>query len=380
MLILLGSVAGCAPSVNVQQGPKPGAIPQTQAARPLPPAEPARPAAEATKRAAILLPLSGPQAALGQNLLDAAQLAVLEAGSDGFALLPLDTTGTPGGAAAAARTALRDGAQIVLGPVFTNEVEAVKPVLAAQQVPMLALSNNGALAAPGAYILGLTPQDQASRLEDFAHAQNLQRLVALIPDGAFGTAFEEGLSEDILIARYRSDADLPKALDQIAAHGGVHGIFVAESGSLLQPLLDGLASRKLNNAKLFGPSNWAQFAAAPATLPVGLVGATYVGIDPQAAASFATRYQDTFGKPPAAIAGLAYDATAIAAVLARNSATTLNNSPYSLINLTNTQGFRGTTGLLRFDGDGLSRRGWTLYTLTPNGAEVSEPEPSRFGT
>lgn len=379
MLMLLASVAGCAPSVNVQQGPKTSVLPQTQAARPLPPAEPARPAAEASKRAAILLPLSGPQAALGQNLLDAAQLAVLEAGGDGFALLPFDTTGTPGGAAAAARTALRDGAQIVLGPVFTTEVEAVKPVLAAQQVPMLALSNNGALAAPGAYILGLTPQDQATRLEDHARAQNLQRLAALVPEGAFGDAFEAGLSEDVLITRYRSDADLPKALDQIAAHGGVHGVFVAESGSLLQPLLDGLASRKLGSVKLFGPSNWAQFAAAPATLPVGMVGATYVAIDQQASAAFASRYQDSFGKPPAAIAGLAYDATAIAAVLARTGATTLNNSPYSLINLTNPQGFKGTTGLLRFDGDGLSRRGWTLYTITPNGAEVSQPEPSRFG-
>ncbi|MBF0356827.1 MAG: ABC transporter substrate-binding protein [Alphaproteobacteria bacterium] len=65
-------------------------------------------------RAALLVPLSGPSASLGKSLLNAAQLALFEMSGAGFSLLPIDTKGTPEGAAAAARQALDHGAQVIL--------------------------------------------------------------------------------------------------------------------------------------------------------------------------------------------------------------------------------------------------------------------------
>ena len=60
------------------------------------------------QRVAILLPLSGPHADIGQPMLQAAQLAMDAQG--GPPIDAKDTGGTPDGAAAAARAAIADGA------------------------------------------------------------------------------------------------------------------------------------------------------------------------------------------------------------------------------------------------------------------------------
>ena len=43
-------------------------------------------------------------------------------------LVPKDTKGTPEGARAAAESAVHEGAELILGPLFAQEVEAVAPV------------------------------------------------------------------------------------------------------------------------------------------------------------------------------------------------------------------------------------------------------------
>ena len=49
-----------------------------------------------------MLPLSGPAAALGQDMLQAAQMALFDVGPNDVVLLPRDTGGTPEGARRAA--------------------------------------------------------------------------------------------------------------------------------------------------------------------------------------------------------------------------------------------------------------------------------------
>ncbi|HET6519937.1 MAG TPA: ABC transporter substrate-binding protein, partial [Geminicoccaceae bacterium] len=112
---LLLALAGCAsPSV-----PPPAPAPQPPAAE-LPPAEP---------RIGLLLPLSGSAQPLGEDMLQAAQMALFDVGENELVLLPRDTRGTPDGAAAAARAVLSDGAGLIIGPVFSESVSAVAGVV-----------------------------------------------------------------------------------------------------------------------------------------------------------------------------------------------------------------------------------------------------------
>ena len=91
------------------------------------------PPAAGPVKVALLVPLSGANAELGKAMLEAAQLALFATGSDRLTLVPRDTGGTPDGAAGAARSAIGEGAQLILGPLLAAEVEAVKPVAARGQ-------------------------------------------------------------------------------------------------------------------------------------------------------------------------------------------------------------------------------------------------------
>ena len=96
-LIVLLLAGGCAgrEETTTSGGLQPGAGSSAPTQPLVPPA-----------RVGLLLPLSGPGAGLGQDLLDAAQLALFDAGRTDLQLLPRDTGDKPEQAEAAARAAL----------------------------------------------------------------------------------------------------------------------------------------------------------------------------------------------------------------------------------------------------------------------------------
>jgi branched-chain amino acid transport system substrate-binding protein len=114
-------LAGCAPNLPPPQAPS-----QPQAATPAPtPISPSEglttPAAPATAKVALLLPLSGQNAAIGRTLMQAAEMGVFDSAGDDFSLVVRDSAalGGPGGAV---RSAMQEGAKLVLGPVFSTEI------------------------------------------------------------------------------------------------------------------------------------------------------------------------------------------------------------------------------------------------------------------
>lgn len=73
---------------------------------------------------ALLLPLSGSNAAIGRSLQQAAEMALFDAGSPAVEFLPRDTAGSPGGAAEAMRGAIAAGARFAVGPLTAAETSA----------------------------------------------------------------------------------------------------------------------------------------------------------------------------------------------------------------------------------------------------------------
>ena len=142
---------------------------------------------------AILLPLSGARADIGQAMLHAAQLAL-----DGAGAPPLDakdTGGTPDGAAAAAQAAIAEGAGLILGPLTSPETAAVAPIARAANVAVLAFTNDPSQAQPGVWTLGITPGQQVRRLVAAAQAQGKSQFAALLPDTDFGRAMGQALTQ-----------------------------------------------------------------------------------------------------------------------------------------------------------------------------------------
>ncbi len=140
---------------------------------------------------ALLLPLTGANAAIGQALENAAKLAFSSAGAP--ALDVRDTASTPAGAAIAAQAAIAAGDGIILGPLTSAEAHAVAPIAQAAQVNVLSFTNDSTAAAPGIWTLGITPTQQVNRIVAVAQSAGRTQLAALLPDDDFGHRLSDAL-------------------------------------------------------------------------------------------------------------------------------------------------------------------------------------------
>lgn len=340
-------------------------------------------------KVALLLPLTGPSAAIGQPMLDAAQLALFDMAGDRFELLPRDTKGTPAGAADAARQAIADGARLILGPLFAAEVAAVRPVAQNAGVDVLAFTNDWTQGGPGTYVMGFVPADQVGRVAGYARSRGITRFVALAPRTAYGDAVVSALQSAsqklggtvTQVERYDPAVpDLSVPAKQVAAQGAAlpQAVVLAEGGPRAQALANALAANGVppQQVKLLGTGLWDDSQQGTAALgqEPALVGAWYAAPAPQARSEFEAKFEQTYGKKPPRIATLSYDATAIAAVLARMG----GPAPFDRVAMTNPSGFEGIDGLFRLRPNGLVERGLAVLEVTPNGARVVDPAPPSF--
>ncbi|WP_145619751.1 penicillin-binding protein activator [Nitrospirillum bahiense] len=428
LALLAGALlAGCASQPTVTAPPRAAQAPQQspqqatgpQAAQPQPEAAPAQaeaapaPAtvpADETVRVALLLPLSGKAASLGEAMQQAAQMALFDTADSHFQLLIRDTKSTPEGSVAAAQDALAAGATLLIGPVYGVDAKAVTP--AAGTVPVLSFSNDATVAdthapAGGTWVLGFQPQDQVARVVSYAASRGLTRLALLAPVGGNGDMVEQAMRDaaakagaDVTrAARYQptqkdvSDtikrlsnfdqrhAQMAAAREATASKDGKPGpaveelpfqaILIAEGGQRLKEVAPLLPFFDIDPGpvRFLGTGQWDEpgIGREPA-----LVGGWYASAAPDARQGFEKRFNDVYGQRPPRLATLAYDATALAAVLAKG------HKAYVRENLTDPNGFAGIDGVFRLLPTGQVERGLSVLEVTKTGVTVVDPAPTSF--
>ena len=401
-LLLLLCLAGC--GGTVPSFPRGG-----QAAPPLPPQEVAPPATEQPPPAlppgpagkvplapgekatvGLLLPLSGPNASLGQGMLDAAQIALFDIQGARIALLPRDTRGTAEGAGTAARDALDQGARLLIGPLTAPEVEAVKPIAAERGVAVLGFSTLVNVAGGGTYVMGLLPSEEVRRVVSFARQKGAQRFAVLAPGNAYGQLVVQAL-------RTEADAEQVSVVDPVffnpgavdlapsvrqlthydkskpAGEPGFDAVLLPEGGQQLKLLGPLLPQYGLDPGKVhyLGTGLWDDPSLASES---ELEGAWYAAPDPNGRADFEKRFAALYGHPPPRLATLAYDATALAAALSRGP----EGADFSADALTNPNGFLGLDGIFRLRADGRVERGLAVIEIHKTGSTIMSPEPQSF--
>jgi branched-chain amino acid transport system substrate-binding protein len=394
--------------IGVPQFPNGGAQlpPPAAAAVPAPASSAAGPA-----KVAVLLPLSGQNAALGKAMLEAAQLALFTTGNDRLTLIPRDTAGTPEGAAAAAHSAVADGAQLILGPLLAAEVEAVRPVAAAAHINVIGFSTATQLAGGNVFLMGFLSRQEVVREVAFARDRGLDRFAALAPNSAYGRLTTDALRAAVgaggggvgivRIAYFDpGGADLTAAIGrllQTAAGVGpapaadsatpaaaqpanidFDALLLPEGGTQLKDIARRLKAAGLDTAqvRLLGSGLWddPSIAGEPA-----LYGGWFAASPPEAGHEFERRFQQTYGEPPPRLASLAFDAAALAAVLAENGAgSSGDGGPFAREAILNPRGFTGVDGLFRFTPQGLVQRGLAVLEIGPQGDTVVSPAPQSF--
>jgi branched-chain amino acid transport system substrate-binding protein len=356
-----------------------------------PPAHPAPKPAGAAK-VALLVPLTGPNAALGKGMLDAAQMALFDNSGSRLELIPRDTGGTAAGAAAAARAAVADGAQLILGPLLATEVEAVKPVAVQKRVNVIAFSTVTQLAGGNVFLMGFLPRQEVVREVGFARERGLARFAALAPNSAYGHLMTDALravteADGATLADFEfydpSGGEAAEPIRRLLAHGqtagegagaGFDALLLPEGGARLRALARALVAAGLDirAVRLLGSGLWDEpdIGNEP-----GLQGGWFAAAGPQARQAFEQRFQGVYGHAPPRLSALGYDAAALAAVLAKSEA---GGALFSRAAITNPSGFTGVDGLFRFSDDGLVQRGLAVLEVDPQGAEVVSPAPKSF--
>ena len=403
--------------------PPPPAVvaPPPVVAAPLPSALPVvRPVVEGPARVAFLVPLSGAAAALGQAMLDAAHLALFDLGNDAIVLIPRDTQGTPEGAAAAARAVLAEGAELIVGPLTSAEATAVSGPARLAQVNVLAFSSDRSIAGNGVFALGITPQAQVERIVAYAQNRGMAPIAALVPNTVYGNTVVETLRQTALrlapgmlgpVERYDSvDSNLSPVVRRLANYEsrraeltalrralegttdpttrealrqldgtdtigevGFKSILLPEGGDRLLSIAPLLAFYDIDPArvKLLGTSQWddPRLGREPV-----LVGGWFAAPAANARAGFERRFKEVFERDAPRLATLAYDAVALAALLART-----DESPdFSMSALTDPSGFAGVDGIFRFRLDGTIERGLAVMEIRREGMRIVDPAPETF--
>src|SRR5579871_2854476 len=137
-------------------------------------------------RVALMLPLSGRSAPIGQDLQQAAELSLFDTGAKELALANYDSGDTPDQAGGAYRKARTEGVALVLGPLFGPSATSLAPMVKEGGANVISFSNDEQAARPGVWIMGIATPPQVRRVVDHALSVGIRRFAAFAPQSTYG--------------------------------------------------------------------------------------------------------------------------------------------------------------------------------------------------
>lgn len=375
LALVAASVAACVPRSRPEPPPR--------AAEPEPEPErverPSRlPPDETRNRVAVLVPLSGANAALGQSILNAANLALFDTGGQRIRITAYDTAS---GAASAANEALADGNGLFLGPLLAEDVRAVAPVARRADVPVVAFSNDTGVAGEGVYLMGFTPAASIDRVVAFARSRGAQRFGGLVPDSLYGERAGRALVQAVEAAEgavsgvqtyERSAAGLHAAATRLAAQGRHDAVLIADGAQFALQAVPVVRAAS-PQPRILGTELWA--TEADLGSQAGLRGAWFAAPSNASFGAFRTRYRARYGRDPYRLASLGYDSVLLAVRIAADWPV---GRPFPETALRDRTGFVGVDGAFRFGRDFIAERALEVREVTAAGTNVVSPAPRGF--
>ena len=339
---------------------------------------PGLPVDEQRHRVALLVPQTGPDAAVGTSLQNAVMMALADSRSERIRITTYDT-GT--GAVAAAQAALADGNKLILGPLLADDVRAVAPIARASNVPLISFSNDSSVAGNGVFLMGFEPGQSVARIVAHARREGKSRFGALLPRSTYGDRAAAALRSAIgaaggtLVASEvydRSAAGLSGAARRLGNAGAIDAVLIADASSTAARAVPLLRTAGLNaSAMTLGTELWNNDSSIAAQLP--LRGARFASVSDAMFNQMAGSYRQRYGRTPYRIASLGYDAVLLTARVAREWRV---GSLFPQSRLLASDGFGGVDGIFRFDNRGVAIRALEVSEVRATGPAVIDPAPS----
>lgn len=330
-------------------------------------------------RVALLVPLTGPNAAVGESISNAANMAVLDTGGKTIRVTMYDTAT---GAAAAAQKAIAEGNRLILGPLLAEDVRIVAPIARAARVPVVTFSNDVGVAGNGVYVMGFAPAQSIERIVAYARSKGATKFAGLVPSGLYGqrssTAFlrsvESAGGQVVSLQTFdRSAGSISAAVTRMAGKSPYDAVLVADSARVAAQAAPMIRAKGGASARLLGTELWnaeGALAASPA-----LRGALFASVSDGVYNQLSTKYRTRFGKGPYRLASLGYDAVLL---VTRIGGDWKFGSVFPAARLSDPGGFTGIDGAFRFGRDGVAERALEVQQAGPGGFVVVDAAPRGF--
>lgn len=333
-------------------------------------------------RVGLLLPLTqgGQPSLVGESLKNAAELAIADTGGTQVTLLVKDTGGSAAGGRASAQAAIREGAEIILGPLFAPAVRAAGGVAREAGKPVIAFSTDTSVAARRVYLLSFLVENYVDRIVEYAASKGRKSVGALVPNTTYGNIALAELQQSAsrrglrvaAVERYNPGGGSAAAARIGAAASSMDALFIPEQAGAMTEISTALTSAGVdpNRVLILGTGLWND--ARVMNLPL-LQGAVFAAPENAGFNAFADRYRARFNKDPTRIATLTYDAVTLAVALAGQQGP---KYPENL--MTNPSGFNGADGLFRFRADGTNQRGLAVLQIRRGTTSPVSAAPRSF--
>ena len=325
-------------------------------------------------RVALLVPISGTYATIGQAIANATTKALLDTNAQNLRITTYDTAS---GAGPAAAKAIADGNKLILGPLNAEDVTAVAVVARPAHVPMITFCNDADVAARDVFVFGQVPRQSVARVIGYARAHGVTSVGAIIPAGVYGQRVVAGLSGAARMSNVRvvdietyerTNTSVGSAIRRVKAKGQVDAILIADGARIAL-----LAAPFASGVRLLGTELWAGESAITQSKP--LQGAWFATVADDHFGQFERSYKSRFGTSPPRIATLGYDAVLLTLNVARGWK---DASVFPTGKLYDPQGFLGIDGVFRFNEFGIAERAMEVREVGSGTFVTVSPAPAHF--
>ena len=351
----------------------------------------------------ILLPLSGKHSKIGNSLLKAAKLSLNKTKNPHIKLFIKDTEDNNINIITSYYDLINEDVDIILGPLFSKNIEIIKPISEDEDIVTITFSNNSEIKNENTFISGLTPENEIKEVFKYALSKGSKKFGLILPNNEYGIrakkliqrVVDENNGEVVQyviynptkpdfyevskkIANYNQrKLDLEKKLEELKNKNTIvsekeytilknkdtlgeldfDSIFIgAENVKHISMLASILPYYDVDPKKVLyiGNSLWAHnIALKEPALEKGI----FPNLSKNESGNFELEYYSTFNEKPHQIAYLAFDLVGLISNLHRN------NQEINITNLTSGNGFIGTNGLFKFKVNGDIERSLSIFQI-----------------
>ena len=330
-------------------------------------------------RVALLLPVTGPDADVGQSIANATALALADTKATNIRMITYDTST---GVAAAAKRAVADGNKVILGPLRGDDVVEAAAVARTAAVPIISFSNDVGVAGQNVFLLGHLPNQSIDRVVRYARSQGYNRIAGVVSTNVYGQRAQSNLTSAVrsaggtLVAIEESDgttASADAAARRLAKLGQIDAVLIADSGRAGVVLVPALRRNGMRNAKILGTDLWNIDGSLAGN--AAMYGGWFASVSDTLYTQYAAKYRARFGKAPLRLSSLGYDSVLLIARVARDWRP---GTKFPVAQLTDPQGFIGVDGAFRFMPNGLTERMLEVQEIQSGKFVTISPAPTQF--